>query len=238
MKTKTFQDRVIDTAGWTIIITLIFFAISFFVVSDISKGSKFDPQKAYNLIKDTFTFGATILTPIVAVVFFSDWKEQHVIKDLESKSNIIYSKVRSITLSFWDMQQFVEDDENLTEDKREAVNLKFSNLSNEITGFGLLISEFDKKNSTTEKFITCSNSIKDELRGKLYYLELMHGCLVKINDPIKYNNEYIGETKDEFIERNQILYADYSQNWNESHARYSRLELELEKLKDSYTVKI
>lgn len=238
MKIKTFKERVIDTALWTGCITIIFLVISFLLVNDFSEGAKYDHQKAYNLVKDTFTLAATLLTPIAAVIFFSDWREQHIVKELEAKSQKIYESIRKMNSNIFDLEQEIGDEANLTKESRAVVDLRISNFMNDIGEFSLLINNFDLKNATTADYVDCSNKIKDELRSILFYLEKMFLALYRGNNPSEYNYEYEGETDEQYSRHCEEEFSSHSQDWHESYARFSKLEKELEIMKDKFRISI
>jgi len=238
MKIKTFKERVVDTAIWTVSITIIFSIISYLFVNDFSEGSKYDHQKAYNLIKDTFTFGATLLTPIAAVIFFSDWREQHIAKELEVKSQKIYESIRKINSNIFCLKQEIDDEANLTKDTRSVVDLKFEQLSSDIAELGLLINNFDLKNSTTNDYVECSNNIKNELRGSLFYLERMFSALFRGNNPSDFNTQYENETNEDYSSHCELEYMEHSHNWFEGYANYVELEKDLELMRDKFRIVI
>lgn len=219
-------------------ITVIFFITSWLVVNDFSEGSKYDHQKAYNLIKDTFTFAATLLTPIAAVIFFSDWREQHIAKELEIKSQKIYESIRKINANIFYLKQEIDDEANLTKDTRSVVDLRFEQLSSDIDELGLVISNFDLKNSITNEYVVCSNNIKDELRSSLFYLELMFSALFRGNNPSDFNTQYENETNEVFSSYCELEYKEHSHNWFEGYVKYVKLEKDLESMKDKFRIVI
>lgn len=74
MAKKTLEEEIKLIWIWALILSIIYFAIGAYLKSD---GPKFDPEKTYELLKDTLTLTATFLAPVAAFVLFSDWRTQH-----------------------------------------------------------------------------------------------------------------------------------------------------------------
>lgn len=71
---KTLKQKIKRVCWWTAGLTILYFLVGAGLVSN---GTRFDPIKTYNLLKDTLTLTATFLAPVAAFVLFSDWREQH-----------------------------------------------------------------------------------------------------------------------------------------------------------------
>ncbi|AXY56811.1 hypothetical protein CDG60_09680 [Acinetobacter chinensis] len=74
MEKKTLEEKIKYVCWWAFGLTLLYFLVGAWLISD---GTKFDPAKTYNLLKDTLTLTAAFLAPVAAFVLFSDWRYQH-----------------------------------------------------------------------------------------------------------------------------------------------------------------
>lgn len=74
MTKKTLEEKIKLVCWWALGLTILYFLIGAWLISD---GSKFDPTKTYNLIKDTLSLTAAFLAPVAAFVLFTDWRTEH-----------------------------------------------------------------------------------------------------------------------------------------------------------------
>lgn len=94
--------------------------ISFWLINDYPLNqTKFDPNKTYNLIKDTLTLVAYFLTPAVAWALFTDWKELHLSKIFEDESMQIYDGIEHAFTSLF-LNLYLVDDEQKFKNNNNA----------------------------------------------------------------------------------------------------------------------
>ncbi|MCO8058062.1 hypothetical protein [Acinetobacter towneri] len=83
MAKKTLKEKINCVKYFTLLFAVLYFLIGAWLKSD---GPNFDPDKAYELIKDTLTITAAFLAPVAAFVLFVDWKDEHRAKSNEKLS--------------------------------------------------------------------------------------------------------------------------------------------------------
>lgn len=105
MAKKTLEKKLKLVCWWAFGFTILYFLIGAWLISD---GSKFDPAKTYNLIKDTLTLSAAFMAPVAAFVLFSDWRAQHVELKTERLSEEIWALNRRIIRRFYELQPTLE----------------------------------------------------------------------------------------------------------------------------------
>jgi hypothetical protein len=98
MTKKTLEEKIKHVLVWAFILSIVYFAIGAYLKSD---GPKFDPSKTYELLKDTLTLTAAFLAPVAAFVLFSDWRNEHVEKKLDSIADKLLIDINDIELILW-----------------------------------------------------------------------------------------------------------------------------------------
>lgn len=97
----------------------IFSGLGLLFVKDSIIGVQDNQTNTYDLFKDALIFGATILTPIVAVIYFSDWKEQFFHTKIVNDAQKIYDEIDNCFRTFTNLERFLLK-ESLEEDKFQA----------------------------------------------------------------------------------------------------------------------
>ena len=105
MKKKTLKEKINRVCWWAAGLTILYFIVGAFLKSD---GPKFDPNKTYELIRDTLTLTAAFLAPVAAFVLFSDWREEHKVKSLFELLDSVKNKAREIEESLIDYAEAIE----------------------------------------------------------------------------------------------------------------------------------
>lgn len=196
MAKKTLKQKI-NCLKWSALL----FAITYFVVGAIliSDGPKFDLGKAYELIRDSLTLTAYLLTPLTALVLFSDWREPYLagIKDeVQTKLDALEFNIRRqlfmirVELS---SQKFDEEDYKITnEDLFEKMN-EFKNNIKRLERLGFADSNYVKNmKETHENFQT----LKQHLDLIYYFLKKSLESeadqeLLKFDDGFKIVQEFV-----------------------------------------------
>ena len=69
MNKKSLKERIVSAVVWLTLLGVVYFVIGIFLITD---GLNFNPEKVYELLKDTLTLAAAFLAPVAAFVLFSD----------------------------------------------------------------------------------------------------------------------------------------------------------------------
>lgn len=104
MAKKTLNKKIVDAVFWTSIFLVMYLIVGFLLGSSwLSKGLTF--SESYDLLKDGLSITAAFLAPVAAFVLFSDWREQHVERQLDEIARSIILNVQD-TYSVINLSQF------------------------------------------------------------------------------------------------------------------------------------
>ncbi|MDA3442643.1 hypothetical protein ABIC56_002795 [Acinetobacter bereziniae] len=200
MSKKTLKEKIKLVWVWALILSVVYFTIGVYLKSD---GYKFDPFKAYELLKDTLTLTATFLAPVAAFVLFSDWRVQHRNLSNEKIALSLYRSIESLNSKFLLVAINLQT-------KHPRTKAVFDEIDSEIKAIDIEI----------QKIILENNSIhaNDEDMEKFlqYYYDLIQNDFVSIYGtfgmvlnhfkilafPDNHKNLFLkGETDHQFIER-------------------------------------
>lgn len=238
MKIKSFKERRDETLWWMSGLITLFLIVGGLLVSDLSFEAKYDSVKAYNLFKDAFSFGATILTPIVAVFFFSDWREQHIAKQLETKSWGLYEHVQKL---YWELLEYkleIQDDENSKSDKQVEMHARHAYLMDENHNLKKLIEAFDQDNDTTKEIVDLTTSIYEGFLNELFYLEKAYYAIFAMSNPEEYLGVYVDDTVEQVVAHYDTEYKMADQEWTNSYVITKDLVSRLKPLADAFKIQV
>lgn len=117
MDKKTLEEKIKYVCWWAFGLTILYFMVGARLISD---GTKFDPAKTYNLLKDTLTLAAAFLAPVAAIILFSDWKEQYFQTKIEKDAQCIYEDVVNYLTLLHKLERLVQEDK-LNNDRYQKV---------------------------------------------------------------------------------------------------------------------
>lgn len=238
MKIQSFKERMISTAQWVGGLTLIFLVLGALVISDMSSDAKYDSAKAYNLFKDAFSFGATILTPVVAILFFSDWREQHIAKQLETKSWALYEHIQKLYWDLFEHNREIQDDENSKITKKSEMYAKHAYLVGENHNLKQIIEAFDQNNGTTKEIVDLTTSIYRGFLSELLYLEQAYNSIFAMNNPEMYLGRYVDDTIEQVVAEYDTEYKRADQEWTNSFAETQQLVGKLKPLANAFKIQV
>lgn len=164
--------------------TLIFFIIllATFVLINLAFRS-LTHTSLENMVKDGMGFAATSIAPIIAILLFSDWREQHLAVKLETEAEKIVKSLLEINFEIDNLDAEVRKDIkniNVLETQKVIFNLR-KRLIEHYTQLGVTFDEEQKTNN----FI---NQITDLVFEMLNYLDLMKTAIIA-NDKYKINSQ-------------------------------------------------
>ena len=144
---------------------VVYASILFFLFGAILKsdGPKFDANKFYELIKDTFSFCAAFVGPVIAYVLFNDWRQEHLEKKLETDSESIFKKLNDIYIKLFEIRMSICKQDTLKENEGLEINMIM-----ELTTIDLMrcknhVQLLKNDDSKTDEFISKAIDIIDSL---------------------------------------------------------------------------
>ncbi|WP_288397156.1 hypothetical protein [uncultured Acinetobacter sp.] len=197
MKKKTLKEKINKVCWWTAGLTVLYFIVGAFLKSD---GTKFDPVKTYDLIKDTLTLTATFLAPVAAFVLFSDWRKQHEDVALESDSTNVFNRLNDVKDKLLEAH-FAIDDEKFDV---EHVNEILSEITTEIKNIRSVNSQI-KARKNGINFSECADKLIDGIVALSLDLSQLSVYKIKILNPEEYN-DYVETSPEEYAEHIQFNY--------------------------------
>ena len=201
MAKKTLEEKIKLVCWWALGLTILYFLIGAWLISD---GTKFDPTKTYDLLKDTLTLTAAFLAPVAAFVLFSDWREQHIEKLLEQESSEIYASYIDI-LDTWQHYRFeVEDDEVFTQSTIESREAKHFGLMDRVEKAIQITEQLQSRDIKAKEFTELALNCFKEIRNLIFELNILGSYKEKQFNPQKYNFEYKDESNSEFSSRMEL----------------------------------
>ncbi|EPF72554.1 hypothetical protein GCM10025882_31800 [Acinetobacter gyllenbergii] len=114
------KNKIRALIAFFVFFAALYMTIGLYLLVNKSSISSFDPQKGYELFKDTLTLVATFLAPVAAFVLFSDWKGQHYQSKIEIDSQKIYESAVEYYAIISKIERFVQ--------KKQLDNQEYLNL--------------------------------------------------------------------------------------------------------------
>jgi len=152
MKNQKFKEKINKICKWTLVFMGVYLIVGAFL---LRLGTNFDPNKAYDLIKDALTISASFLAPVAAIVLFNDWREEHRVKSLSLSLDLINSKAIEIEELVFDCLEFILKDEKI-----DHIEIIFTKPLNQLS---LLYREI-RTEKNIEKFLYLVSSLHTEIR--------------------------------------------------------------------------
>lgn len=100
MGTKTLKEKIFDIAFWTVYFFCAFLIVGYLINSGFLKVVPVK-DKIYEILKDALSISAAFLAPVAAFVLFSDWREEHVAKNLEIITDDLNRLFRDLDLLYY-----------------------------------------------------------------------------------------------------------------------------------------
>ena len=205
MKKKTLKDKIIRACLWTAFFTVVYFIIGAYLISD---GLEFDPNKTYNLIKDTLTLTASFLAPIAAFVLFSDWRDEHRVKTILGTIESIIQKLSDIERTL--LQYRFEIDRKKISLDDTILTIKDLEHHDIVLDLELILSiKYLELSSDEQCVINFKNKFKEHL-SEIRILRTKYKQLESVSDVIK---QYENQNKKN-DEGSQIDFSEFQTNFN------------------------
>lgn len=198
MKKKTLKEKINRVCWWAAGLTVLYFIVGAFLKSD---GSKFDPAKTYDLIKDTLTLTAAFLAPVAAFVLFTDWRHEHAIKSLFSLVDEIKKLTQEIENSLKQYMNKIYSSDDMRDEgiSNPSESFKISNQLADLSRLYLEITEFE---GNTRKFKELINLIGENTLKAKNALEMMdYSRKERKKLENKSNNQLIDVSEIDFLKK-------------------------------------
>ncbi|WP_180122808.1 hypothetical protein [Acinetobacter sp. YH12086] len=167
-------------------VSILFFLFGAFIKSD---GPKFDANKFYELIKDTFSFCAAFVGPVIAYVLFNDWRQEHLEKKLETDSESIFKKLNDIYLKLFEVRMSICKQDTLNENEGLEINMTMELTTIELMRCRNHVQLLKNEDSRTDNFIKKANGIIDslnEVNNEFYDIQNAYVSYHLLNKPYDY----------------------------------------------------
>lgn len=199
MKKKTLKKKISDVFWWTLGLSILYFLIGAYLQSD---GPIFDPAKTYELIKDTLTLAATFLAPVAAFVLFSDWREEHNVKEIHSTIDMILELASEIELQLINCKKSIE-------------NPNIQHVDNNIISLLIRLSVYyirlDEEDDSIGKFKESVLQYSSHLRDANKKLEKLEKLSVEIKEEDSCKRQEYNITNFEYQDLLKIVIDDFNQ---------------------------
>ncbi|MDB0078826.1 hypothetical protein [Acinetobacter baumannii] len=236
MKSKTLKNKINDIVFVVCAGGVLYLIVGFLMKTNWLSCPKPLPD-LYEVVRDTLTLMAYFLAPAIALVLFSDWRQEHVEKSREQQGKAIYNLVLQINSLLGELEREIEEESNFSTDVSPIVEDLSKELIKKLSNIQHELNDFDYEDSEAKEFRVAVEAIIKDFRGNYYLLSRKFTVLVKQHNPSKYNHEYLNEDNEDFIARQEGLYEEYNNEYIEGFGRiHSQLE-DLKSLHNALKVK-
>lgn len=236
MKDKTLEQKISLALYGTAIFFAFLFALGLILKTDLFNHWP-TANEVYEISRDALTLTAYFLAPATALLLFSDWRMEHVEKTREKQVENIYSSEQKLYSALFDLDSEIEDEESLKEEGQKVIANRQKVLLSDLFKFENLLNEFDYVDEKSLKYKQLAKDILYQYKEMFYYIGLKYSSLLKMNDPKKYNTQYIDETDEQFIDRFQSMYEQDNDNYHEAVEKTWRLREGMNPLKSALMIK-
>ncbi|WP_288421575.1 hypothetical protein [uncultured Acinetobacter sp.] len=235
MKDKTLKKKIND-----IVFVICAGGVLYLIVGFLMKTNWLNCPKPltdlYEIVRDTLTLMAYFLAPAIALVLFSDWRQEYVEKSREQQGREIFSLVKQIELQLNEFHAEVVEteiiDENTSVNMEELYKPLIKNIS-KLEGF---ISEFDFEDEKAKCYIDLVKKIVAIQRESCIVVSQMYSEKTKMFDPDQFNTQYEDYANEDFIVEHEQKFDDLDDNFTRNFHEMFDLINELKPLKNSLKV--
>ncbi|WP_434278964.1 hypothetical protein [Acinetobacter sp. CE-15] len=167
----TLKEKLNKAICKVVLASIIFFIFGAILKSD---GPKLDVNKIYELAKDTLSFCAAFVGPVIAYVLFNDWRQEHLEKKLENDSEIIIKNINQIMRTLINYLGIIVSGEKESEERGLKINNTKNILLLEIDSVIRDINRLNKTNEKVVDFIDLALTVSEKLKestGLMYRLD-------------------------------------------------------------------
>ncbi|EMT0931073.1 hypothetical protein ABT260_003050 [Acinetobacter baumannii] len=226
MTKKSLNDKFKNIGFWTFAGVFWYLVIAFFLKSKYPIFNFiFNPDTAYEVLKDALTLAAAFLAPVAAFILFSNWREQYIEIEVEKDGIELYERLILIKNEISDIE--TEICFNFSENKKGLEDRLTISLLEKIFQVNLIKNRLRKRNNSTITFCSFADQIGRDIDVSHACLINMYSAKIKFKNATIYNFEYLHESDEEFQERYQNKFHEYENQYIES---FNKLEKDLQRL--------
>ncbi len=196
----------------------------------------FNPDTAYDVLKDALTLAAAFLAPVAAFVLFSNWREQHIEVEIEKEGIELYERLMLVKNEISDIKS--EICFNFSENKKGLEDRLTISLWEKIFQVNLIKNRLRKRNKSTITFCSFADQIGIDVEICFACLINMYSAKIKINNPETYNFEYINESEKEFKEKYQEKFDEFEGQYIDGFTKLAKDLEALDILTDTIRIQI
>lgn len=237
MKSKNLKNKINDIVFVICAGGVIYLIVGFLMKTNWLSSPK-PLSELYEIVRDTLTLMAYFLAPAIALILFSDWRQEHVEKNREKQASDIYDLFLNINNNFIEMEIEIQEEHSFTEVGRALFEKMRKSLLAQLYRLDRLISEFEYEDLDSQKFKKNSKDMLYQLFEMFNYQGFMFSSLLKANIPEEFMGECENETSEEF---SKVYYQKFEQdqsNYYESSHKLYELSENSKSLKDALKVKV
>lgn len=234
MEKKTLKQKIKNVKISAVVFSIVYFLLGAFLKSD---GSVFDPDKTYELVRDSLTLTAYFLAPVTALVLFSDWREQHVEKLIEEESTNIYNQFLAFIDVWQDYWFTISDDDLFAKTTIESRELSHFSLLDQVEKSIQLTQQLHGRSSKAEEFSNEALKCLKDARTLIFELNILGGFKEKQLNPSLYNFDYTDETDEEFSSRMKLNFDGMEEQMSNAFVEISKYKTTLRDLSSKLKIK-
>ncbi|MDC4876170.1 hypothetical protein OHV84_18290 [Acinetobacter baumannii] len=237
MTKKSLNEKFKVIGFWIFAGIFWYLVIAFFLKSKYPIFNfSFNPDTAYDVLKDALTLAAAFLAPVAAFVLFSNWREQHIEVEIEKGGIELYERLMLVKNEISDIKS--EICFNFSENKKELEDRLTISLWEKIFQVNLIKNRLRKRNKSTITFCSFADQIGTDVEICFACLMNMYSAKIKINNPDIYNFEYINESEKEFKEKYQEKFDEFEGQYIDGFTKLAKDLQALDILTDTIRIQI
>ncbi|MCA4278443.1 hypothetical protein LDY03_15835 [Acinetobacter baumannii] len=237
MKSKTLKNKINDIVFVVCAGGVLYLIVGFLMKTNWLSYPKPLPD-LYEIVRDTLTLMAYLLAPAIALVLFSDWRQEHVEKSREQQGEEIYKLIKQINRELNEYFLETNDEDNHSESQSEYITGLYRSLQEKINNVESLLGEFDFNDEQASAFKSQVKRIVEVINESFSYVNLMYTAKLKSNNPDHYNFQYEDLSNDDFVESEEAKFLEFYAQYEVIFRTKHKLMKSLKPLKDSIKIQV
>ncbi|HHP4508137.1 hypothetical protein EHF38_06920 [Acinetobacter baumannii] len=237
MKSKTLKNKINDIVFVVCAGGVLYLIVGFLMKTNWLSYPKPLPD-LYEIVRDTLTLMAYFLAPAIALVLFSDWRQEHVEKSREQQGEEIYKLIKQINRELNEYFLETNDEDNHSESQSEYITGLYRSLQEKINNVESLLGEFDFNDEQASAFKSQVKRIVEVINESFSYVNLMYTAKLKSNNPDHYNFQYEDLSNDDFVESEEAKFLEFYAQYEVIFRTKHKLMKSLKPLKDSIKIQV
>lgn len=237
MKSKTLKNKIND-----IVFVICAGGVLYLIVGFLMKTNWLSCPKPlpdlYEVVRDTLTLMAYFLAPAIALVLFSDWRQEHVEKSREQQGEELYKLIKQADSELHAFYMDAYDEENHNDLQADYIISLYRALLDKTNKVEMLLGEFDFNDEQAIAFKNQVKQIIDLQKESISYINLMYSAKLKANNPEQYNYQYEDDGDDDFVESEEEKFLEFCAQYEGIFRIKHKLMKSLKPLKDSIKIQV